>query len=218
MLRSPSVLVVAIVAFLVLAVDYSVSPILNKCKGSTLTLLSPKSTVLLIPIAYTIGLKYNLSNEAFVGACFIPNGIGSMIGAPLAGRLSDRIVTKYKAKRGSWYPEDRLRAAILPTLTLIPLSTLASGILTTYVDGPVGLAGNLDDVDPTPKIDMALSPCSAYLVDILHSKSAETMAATSAFRAILLSFCIMGILPMVENWGVLATDIIAASLGWLSFM
>ena len=65
------------------------------------------------------------------------------VGAPLAGRLSDRIVTQYKAKRGSWYPEDRLRAAMLPALTLIPLSTLASGILTTYVDGPVGLAGNL---------------------------------------------------------------------------
>ncbi|RXW25121.1 hypothetical protein EST38_g741 [Candolleomyces aberdarensis] len=196
MLRSPSVLVMALVAFLVLAVEY----------------------ILLIPIAYTIGLKYNLTNEVFVGACFIPNGIGNMIGAPLAGRLSDRIVTQFKAKRGSWYPEDRLRVAILPALTLIPLSALASGILTTYVDGPVGLAGNLICLFVNGfGIDMVLSPCSAYLVDILHSESAETMAAVNAFRAVLLSFCIMGIFPMVENWGVLATDIIAALLGWLSF-
>ncbi|RXW15013.1 hypothetical protein EST38_g10836 [Candolleomyces aberdarensis] len=183
LLRSPNVLIVATAVFLTLAVDY----------------------VLLIPMAYTIGRKYNLTNEAFVGACFIPHGVGNMIGAPLAGRISDRIVAQYKLKRGSWYPEDRLRAALLPALILVPLSVLGSGILTAYVDGPIGL------------IDMVLSPCSAYAVDILHSKSAEVSAANSAFRAVLLAFWIMAILPLVENYGVLAADSVAALLGLFAF-
>ncbi|KAJ2927322.1 hypothetical protein H1R20_g9772, partial [Candolleomyces eurysporus] len=185
MLRSPIVLIAAMVAFLILAVEY----------------------VLIIPLAYTIGPKYGLSNEAFVGACFIPHGVGSMIGAPLAGRLSDRIVTQYKAKRGSWYPEDRLRASLFPASTIVPLSVLVSGVLTT-----------IDKADSNiKKIDMALSPCSAYIVDILHSQSAESTAANSAFRAALLSLWIMAILPMVENWGVLAADGVAALLSWLTF-
>ncbi|KAJ2922180.1 hypothetical protein H1R20_g14915, partial [Candolleomyces eurysporus] len=117
MLRSPNLLAIAMVIFLILAVDY----------------------ILLIPISYTIGRKYGLTNEAFIGACFIPNGIGSMIGAPLAGRLSDHTITRLKAQRGRWYPEDRLRAALLPALTLVPVSAIVSGWLTTYVDGRVGL-------------------------------------------------------------------------------
>ncbi|KAJ2936163.1 hypothetical protein H1R20_g935, partial [Candolleomyces eurysporus] len=196
LLRSPNVLIVATAVFLTLAVDY----------------------VLLIPMAYTIGRKYNLTNEAFVGACFIPHGVGNMIGAPLAGRISDRIVAQYKLKRGSWYPEDRLRAALLPALTLVPLSALASGILTAYVDGPVGLIGNLVCLFINGLgIDMVLSPCGAYTVDILHSKSAEVSAAGSAFRAVFLALWIMAILPLVENYGVLAADSVAALLGLLAF-
>ncbi|RXW11514.1 hypothetical protein EST38_g14342 [Candolleomyces aberdarensis] len=114
--------------------------------------------VLLIPISYTIGRKYGLTNEAFIGACFIPNGIGSMIGAPLAGRISDRTITRLKVQRGRWYPEDRLRAALLPALTLVPVSAI---------------------------IDMVFSPCSAYIVDIVHSRSAESVAANRCLWAVI---------------------------------
>ncbi|RXW18588.1 hypothetical protein EST38_g7261 [Candolleomyces aberdarensis] len=64
---------------------------------------------------------------------------------------------------------------------------------------------------------MVLSPCGAYTVDILHSKSAQVSAAGSAFRAVFLAFWIMAILPLVENYGVLATDSVAALLGLLAF-
>ena len=66
-----------------------------------------------------------------------------LVGAPLSGRLSDRIILYYRKKRGSvWYPEDRLRAALPGALIFVPLSVLISGLLTEYVPGTLGLVLN----------------------------------------------------------------------------
>ena len=62
------------------------------------------------------------------------------VGAPIAGRLSDRVVRQAKEKRkGVWVPEDRLRAVWLGGLVLIPISVTLAGFTTAYVDGKVGL-------------------------------------------------------------------------------
>ena len=65
------------------------------------------------------------------------------VGAPLSGRLSDRIVVYYRKRRGVWCPEDRLRAALPGALILVPFSVLISGLLTEYVPGTLGLTLNL---------------------------------------------------------------------------
>ena len=86
---------------------------------------------------YTSSTYYYLTN-------FLPL---VLVGAPLSGRLSDRIILYYQKKRGGgngeWYPEDRLRAALPGALFLVPLSVLISGLLTEYVPGPLGLGLNL---------------------------------------------------------------------------
>ncbi|KAH6919132.1 major facilitator superfamily domain-containing protein [Coprinopsis sp. MPI-PUGE-AT-0042] len=193
MLRSPALFLVAILSFLTLATYY----------------------VLMVPIADTIGERYGIKNEALIGACFIPSGIGSMLGAPIAGRLSDGIIAKWKAKRGSWCPEDRLRAAIPGALFLVPFSMLLSGIFTRYIDGTLGLVLNLVCFFMNGLgIDVVLSPCAAYVVDVMHSRSAESMAANSAFRAILLATSIAGILPLIDAYGALAADIVGGVL-WM---
>ncbi|KAG5633584.1 hypothetical protein H0H81_006685 [Sphagnurus paluster] len=67
-----------------------------------------------------------------------------MIGAPLSGRLSDKIIIKWRALRGGvWYPEDRLRPVMFPAAVLVPLTMIASGLLTEFVPGPLGLVLNL---------------------------------------------------------------------------
>ena len=54
------------------------------------------------------------------------------------------MVIKWRAQRGGvWVPEDRLRGAQLGAATLVPLSILASGALTTFVPGRLGLVLNL---------------------------------------------------------------------------
>jgi MFS family permease len=127
-----------------------------------------------------------------------------LVAAPLAGRISDMIVVRYRARRGGvWYPEDRIRGTLVGALIIVPVSIIGSGIVTTYVeDRKVGLALNLVclflngfgvshlserfafalqhwwvERDFVFQVDVVLSPCAAYIVDVMHSRSAEIMAA-----------------------------------------
>ena len=66
------------------------------------------------------------------------------VGVTIVGRVSDHIVIKWRRKRkGVWYPEDRLRAAIVPLAAIIPLSLSAFGFVNKFVDGDLGLGLSL---------------------------------------------------------------------------
>jgi len=65
----------------------------------------------------------------------------STVGAPLSGWISDKIVIRYKKLRGYWFPEDRLRACLYSFY--LPITVLASGLITKYIPGTLGLALNL---------------------------------------------------------------------------
>ena len=66
------------------------------------------------------------------------------VGVAIVGCISDHIVIKWRKKRkGVWYPEDRLRAAIVPLAVLIPLSLLAFGLVNKFVDGNLGMVLSL---------------------------------------------------------------------------
>jgi MFS family permease len=180
--------------------------------ASTLVLLT--DFVLLVPLAFTIGVRYGITNEAIIGACFLPNGLGNFIGAPVAGRLSDIVVRKWRKKRkGVWYPEDRLRATWIGGLVMIPLSIGASGLITTYVGGPIGLWLNLLCLYTNGMgVDFVFNPIGSYNVDVAHSRSAEATAASAAIRSLILSAATAFIIPSIERIGVAWTDIIAAVL------
>lgn len=160
------------------------------------------------------GARYHITNEALVGACYLPLGLGNIgpssfmhpegfqssqcivVGASFAGRISDTIVVRWRKRRGGvWVPEDRLRATLGGALILVPMSVLGSGLATQFVEGRLGLIINLvcffangigvsahplhffSDANLTPQVDMVLSPSAAYGVDIMHSRSAEMLAA-----------------------------------------
>ncbi|KAF4607763.1 hypothetical protein EYR40_000098 [Pleurotus pulmonarius] len=135
--------------------------------------------VLLVPLAYTIGAKYGITNEALIGAIFIPCGVGNMVGAPLAGYISDRIIVAYRTKRGGdWYPEDRLRGTLFGAAFCVPLSVLFTGLTIEYVPGRMGLFLCLVWLFMNGiGVDLVLSPSAAYNVDVVHTRSAEVMAA-----------------------------------------
>ncbi|KAF9528274.1 major facilitator superfamily domain-containing protein [Crepidotus variabilis] len=196
--RSPNLLFVSLAAFTGILSDY----------------------VLQIPIAYTIGAKYGITNEALIGACFIPAGLGNVLGSIYLGRLSDKKNIQWRAKRnGTWCAEDRLRATIPGALFYIPLSTVLSGIFVTYVAGPVGLTLNLLCLFLNGfGVDGVLGPSAAYFVDSMHSRSAEAMAAYTGFRQVLTALSVSLIIPMVEKYGVLVTDTSSALLAWVGWL
>jgi len=141
----------------------------------------------------------------------------SIAGAMAVGRFSDKVIIRWRKKRGGmWCPEDRLRAAIPGALFIAPLSVLFSGLVMGYIPGRLGLALNLlcfffNGVG----VDAVLGPSAAYFVDSMHSRSAEALAANSGFRQVLTSFAIPVIIPMIESYGVVATNTFAAVLAWM---
>ncbi|KAF9447241.1 MFS general substrate transporter [Macrolepiota fuliginosa MF-IS2] len=191
-------------------------PILAVSLGSLLTLQC--DFVMLVPLAYTIGKRYGIVNEAIIGLCFLPCGIGNAIGAPLSGWISDVVIIRWMRKRGGiWYPEDRLRATLGGIF--LPVAVILSGIITRYVPGVPGLAANLVCLFMTGvAVDLVLTPCGAYVVDILNSRSAESAAVINAFRYIALSVVTSVILPMIHTYGHLTTNIISAGLACLGFL
>ncbi|KZP03569.1 MFS general substrate transporter [Athelia psychrophila] len=198
LLRSPNLVAVSLVRTTALITDF----------------------VLLLPLAYTIGQRYGITNEALIGACFLPSGLGNMIGGVFTGRLSDHTVKKWiKRRGGEWVPEDRLRSAIFASAFLVPMSVLCAGLATQFVGGTPGLVLNLICLFFNGLGLTALSSTiSAYAVDILHSRSAEAVAASNGLRAFFLALASAAIMPMMEAIGPLATDAIAAGLAWISFV
>ncbi|KAF5349703.1 hypothetical protein D9756_008836 [Leucocoprinus leucothites] len=194
MLRSPNILAAGFIGYLAVLTDFA----------------------LMIPLPYTIGKRYGIENEALIGACFLPLGIGNAIGAPLAGWISDKTVIRYKKIRGYWYPEDRLRACLYSFY--LPITVLASGLITKYVPGKLGLALNfvcffLNGVG----CDSALTPCGAYVVDVLHGNSAEVTAAVNAFRSLALAITTAMLLPMINNYGHVFTNGVVAVFALTGF-
>ncbi|KAI9453731.1 major facilitator superfamily domain-containing protein [Russula earlei] len=179
---------------------------------------------LLIPLSYTIGARYNIKNEVVIGALLLPGGLASALGAPIAGRVSDRVVVGWRKKRnGRWVPEDRLRAALPGAFVLLPLSVLLSGVFTHYVPGTTGLVLNAVCLfvsgigvrnTPTAQSMWFLTPIAAYNVDILRGRSAEVFAVTSALRHCITALATATFLPLINCVGVLATDAIAAGVAW----
>jgi hypothetical protein len=66
------------------------------------------------------------------------------VGAPIAGRISDRVIVRWRERRnGCLVPEDRLRAALPGALIFLPVPVLLSGVFTHYVSGTLGLVLNM---------------------------------------------------------------------------
>ncbi|KAJ4482506.1 MFS general substrate transporter [Lentinula aciculospora] len=197
LLRSPNLLAVALAGTVVLLTDY----------------------VILTPLSVTLGARYGITNQAILGACFIPIGLGNFIGAPAAGYLSDQILKRKRIQRkGEWYPEDRLIGTVFASATLVPLSVLGLGLITTYVEGKVGLC--LDFLCLFANgigVDLVLSPSAAYVVDVMHSRSAESMAANNGLRSLLISILLAALMPMLSSIGLVWTNAVSALLAWLGF-
>jgi hypothetical protein len=96
-----------------------------------------------VPLAYTVGKAFDIQNPALLGAFFIPVGVGNLLGAPIAGKLSDAAVKRDKAHYDSgekdYAPEARLAPAMFSAGVLVPGSAIAMGAFVELVPGKLGI-------------------------------------------------------------------------------
>ncbi|KZT37231.1 MFS general substrate transporter [Sistotremastrum suecicum HHB10207 ss-3] len=175
--------------------------------------------VILLPLAYTIAQRYGIENKALVGALFLPYGLGNIIGMPISGWLSDSAVKSWRVLRGGkWVPEDRLRATWHGSLYIVPLATMALGLVIQFVDGMWGIwMSMLLLLVHGIGMCLVISPCSTYNVDAMQDRSAEAVAAKNATRTALVSTFVFAIFPAIELMGVAWTNIVAAIFAWIGF-
>lgn len=122
LLRYPNILMMSLNSSLVLATTYA----------------------LLVPLTYTLGPRFNITNALILGTFFLVPGAGNIVGSKLAGPWSDRTVKRWIEKRdGQRIPEDRLRCALLGSGVILPISLLATGATMHYGRGAVGLTFSL---------------------------------------------------------------------------
>ncbi|KAF9261763.1 MFS general substrate transporter [Marasmius fiardii PR-910] len=197
LLRSPNIVAISVVGWTVLMTYY----------------------VILLPLPFTTAKRYGIENQATIGLLYAPVGLGNFVGAPFAGWLSDQVLKRMLKKRGGvWCPEDRLRPTVLGAALSVPLSVLGVGVVSYFVPGRLGLTLNMICFFFNGfGVDMVLSPCWAYVVDIMHSRSAESVAATTGFRSFLMAIGVSAIAPMIDYFGILWTNIIFAFIGWAGF-
>jgi len=191
------------------------SPNLTAGTVSTTAVLQSQF-VLLIPLAYTLGPRYNLNTQLAIGLCSLPIGFGNVFGAPLAGYLSDKIVSSRKAKRnGTIVPEDRLRCAMYGSAIVVPLATILFGGVVEFIPGTLGLVICVICLFINGiGVNLVLTPVAAYGVDIMHHKSAETLAVIAGVRNLLLAFIVAGATPSIQVLGTFYTYIISALVTW----
>ena len=90
------------------------------------------------PASVLFSLPHAYIHPSYPRTPFPPRN--KQVGAPLAGRVSDLMVKKWRKKRGGkWVAEDRLRAALFGATWLTPLSLALFGVANAYVDGTRGL-------------------------------------------------------------------------------
>jgi hypothetical protein len=67
------------------------------------------------------------------------------------------------------------------------------------------------------QVSAVFNPSNAYLVDILHDRSAEVTSANMAMRCVVVAFLVGFIMPALERFGVAVTFAGAAVIAWLGY-
>ncbi|PYH49254.1 putative MFS transporter [Aspergillus saccharolyticus JOP 1030-1] len=83
--------------------------------------------------------RFHLSSALVSGLFYLAPGAGFLVGSIVGGRLSDRTVKRYMAKRnGTRLPQDRLNSGLITLLGILPAGALVYGW--TLQEGKGGMA------------------------------------------------------------------------------
>ncbi|WRT70535.1 uncharacterized protein IL334_007533 [Kwoniella shivajii] len=170
------------------------------CFISSVTMID--TYCVLVPLSSVFKERYNINNLAIGGCLYLVNGAGNIIGSKVIGPWADSTVKKYMEKRGYRRPEDRLKAAFLGLMVIMPLSCIIYGWVLNFNAG--GMAPPLIMVFFNGVgLMFSLAPLNTYLVDGMQTRSAEVIAVNNCVRYFFAAGASACILPIANSigWG-----------------
>ncbi|CAN6654758.1 quinidine resistance protein 2 [Trichomonascus vanleenenianus] len=160
--------------------------------------------------------RYGLG-EIEIGLTFIANGVGSMIGTLITGKILDLDYSRFKEKyesRGDGeedFPIERARLRLVPVFSFLQcLSIILFGwtiqyrvhiavpIVSTFITGWTAVS--------TQSVIMT------YLVDIFHDRSAAASASLNLARCLFAAGGTSFVMPMINGIGVGLTFTVCAAV------
>ncbi|KZT59409.1 MFS general substrate transporter [Calocera cornea HHB12733] len=191
---------------------------------------------ILVPMPYTLGPRFNITNAAVNGCLYLAQGIGNIgwpssgacpaaanidvVGSYFTGYISDWTVHRWMTRRnGERICEDRLEASYWAGAAATPLTLLAAGLLMQFWTTAPGLAICLIVlfINGIALIGV-LAVCNTYLVDSYQARSTEVIAANNCIRYIASAGASAAVLPLMQAIGIAPTNAIAAGLAWAGFI
>lgn len=157
---------------------------------------------LLTPITYILNPRFKLETPTQSGLFYLAPGLGAFFGTFIGGRWADHTVKRWIQKRdGHRMPEDRLRSCAFVLVGIMPASMLVYGWTVDQAVGGIAV----------PVISMFVQglgqglcmPClNSYIIDVMQSRSAESVAGNFLVRYICGAISTAVVLPVIEAIGV----------------
>lgn len=173
---------------------------------------------LLVPLTFTLGPRFGVTNEALLGTFYLAPGAGNIVGSRLSGLISDATLKRWIAKREHYVPEDRLRATFIFGGIVVPTSIIGLGFTIQFWTASGGLALSLVLLFISGVGFLGVfAVCNTYLVDAVQTRSAEAIATNNCLRYIASAGASAVVLPLIQKIGIAATNGIAAAFTVLGF-
>ncbi|BCS30226.1 putative MFS transporter [Aspergillus puulaauensis] len=153
--------------------------------------------------------RFNLTSALVSGLFYLAPGAGFLVGSVLGGRLSDKTVRKFIARRGFRLPQDRLNSGLFMLFLMLPGATLVYAwtlqqekggmpvpIIAGFVGG-VGLMGSFNGLN-------------TYAAEALPSHRAEVISGKYIIQYIFSAGASALVVPLINKIGVGWTFTISA--------
>lgn len=157
---------------------------------------------LLTPIRYVLNPRFNLTTPMQSGLFYLAPGCGYILGTFFGGRYADHIVKNFIVKRnGTRIAEDRLRSAVPFVGLIIPACMLIYGWSVEKAVGGIPLPVICMFIQGVAQL-FCFPSLNTYCLDVMQSKSAESIAGNYVFRYMFAAAGTAVVLPAVERIGV----------------
>ncbi|KAL3704253.1 hypothetical protein TMatcc_009944 [Talaromyces marneffei ATCC 18224] len=157
---------------------------------------------ILASVRHVINPRFNLTTPLISGLFYIAPGMGFFVGSIVGGRLADRTVKRYIAKRnGIRLPGDRLNSGLIGLFVILPISLLLFGWglqesigglalpIVAAVWAGVGLMGTFNALN-------------TYTAEVNPAKTAEVICSKYMVQYLFGASSLAGIVPLIDAIGV----------------